>query len=89
MARLCFIDWDHQRLTALVAECGRNKAKVLESWTEETELSPNPVMAEELGQFLKIRLKEKKQVVAGIVALVGRDRLIVPCTPDDNQGSAG
>jgi len=77
MARLCFIDWDHQRLTALVAECGRNKAKVLESWTEQTELSPNPVMAEELGQFLKIRLKEKKQVVAGIVALVGRDRLIV------------
>ncbi len=77
MARLCFIDWDHLRLTALVAECGRNKAKILDSWSEETDLSPNPVMAEELGQFLKNRLKEKKQVVTGIVALVGRDRLVV------------
>jgi len=92
MARLCFIDWDHKRLTALVAECGRNKAKILESWTEETDLSPNPVMAEELGQFLKNRLKEKKLVVTGIVALVGRDRLVVrdqkfpAVTPSEEPG---
>ena len=77
MARLCFIDWDHQRLTALVAECSRNRAKIIDSWSEETDLSPNPVMAEELGQHLKNRLKERKQTVTGLVALVGRDRLVV------------
>lgn len=77
MARLCFIDWDHQRLTALVADCGRNRAKILDSWSEETDLSPNPVMAEELGNLLKSRLREKKYSVIGIVALVGRDRLVV------------
>lgn len=77
MARLCFIDWDHQRLTVLVAECMRNRFKTVESWSEATDLSPNPVMAEDLGQFLKTRLRDKKHIVTGLVALVGRDRLVV------------
>ena len=77
MSRLCFIDWDHKRLTAVVAECLRGKAKVLDSWSEDTDLSPNPLMVEELGQLLKDRLKSRKMAVTGLIALIGRDRLIV------------
>lgn len=74
MARTLIIDWDQKRLTAILH--GGAKGAKCQGFSVTTEMVPNPVMAEELGAYLREQAKSRGWQVAGLVALIGRDRLV-------------
>lgn len=74
MARTLLIDWDQKWLTAILD--GGAKGSKCPAISIPTEMVPNPVMAEELGAYLKEQLKARGWQAAGMLALIGRDRLV-------------
>lgn len=74
MARTLLIDWDQKRLTAMLDGVG--KGAKCPCFSIATEMVPNPVMAEELGAYLKEQVKARGWQPAALVALIGRDRLV-------------
>ena len=74
MARTLLIDWDQKRLTAMLD--GAGKGAKCPCFSIATEMVPNPVMAEELGAYLKEQVKARGWQPTALVALIGRDRLV-------------
>lgn len=74
MARTLLIDWDQKWLTAILD--GGGKGSKCPAISIATEMVPNPVMAEELGAYLKEQLRARGWQATGMVALIGRDRLV-------------
>ena len=74
MARTLLIDWDQKRLTAMLD--GGGKGAKCPCFSIATEMVPNPVMAEELGAYLKEQVKARGWQPTALVALIGRDRSV-------------